>query len=145
MAVGKIVTTQFCAVKTTTQAEDESLTHWLQTWEDNLPPEMHYKAPDSELGPAFWSSMLHFAYTYVPLTCERCGQLTPFEHSNASVLLHRPKSVVNMSPIDSQREAIAIVAADRTTRMVEDLLAAGTFRCAQLHLYVPASGRYLPN
>jgi hypothetical protein len=136
--VGKIVTTPFCAVKTTTQAEDDGLSESLKMWEDNLPPEMQYSAPDGTLGPGFWSCMLHMAYTYVASLVTKCWTrvLTNY-FSNASIYLHRPKSVMNTPSIDAEREAVAIAAAGKTTRMVEDLLASGSFHCAQLHMYVP--------
>ena len=51
------------------------------------------------------------------------------------ILLFRPKAIENLSPAEAERDTRARMAADSITRIAEDLLAAGTIKYGQIHLY----------
>lgn len=51
------------------------------------------------------------------------------------ILLVRPKAIENLSPAEAERDVRARMAADSITRIAEDLLAAGTIKYGQIHLY----------
>ena len=62
--------------------------------------------------------------------------LLTYMASNYLILLHRPTHLGGKPPQSDSDQKIAFNAATKITRMVEDLLSAGTLRFAQLHLYV---------
>lgn len=57
------------------------------------------------------------------------------QYRNYHILLFRPKAIENLSTAEAERDIRARMAADSITRMAEDLLAAGTLKFAQIHLY----------
>ncbi|KAI9871346.1 MAG: hypothetical protein M1830_003011 [Pleopsidium flavum] len=115
--LGNIIKTEFAARKSSTiKGDTAALEKELSLWEDQLPPEMRHQELGSGMGREFWANMLHMAY------------------NNYLILLHRPTYAKTIASPGDGSEEIAVIASSRITRMIEDLLTAGTLRCGQLHL-----------
>ncbi|KAL4947585.1 fungal-specific transcription factor domain-containing protein [Aspergillus filifer] len=97
----------------------DSLNQYLCDWERDLPRELRRAPVDETLGAPFWSCMLYASYHH----CQ--------------ILLFRLRESGSVSERAASFHRRARAAADSTTRIVEDLLAAGTLGSGQLHL-VPA-------
>ncbi|KAL1989084.1 hypothetical protein VTN96DRAFT_5847 [Rasamsonia emersonii] len=118
--LGRILTGEFSPRRNQiTGYNPKALADELSRWESQLPRELHRAPVDESLGAPFWACMLHANY------------------NNCQILLFRPKSVELVSRVEIERDTMSRMAADSTTRIAEDLLAAGTLTYGQLHL-VPA-------
>ncbi|CAK7204038.1 hypothetical protein SEUCBS139899_006789 [Sporothrix eucalyptigena] len=128
--LGRLLKQEYAPHGAASTAHDDIYSE-LASWEQNLSPDLRRAAVDESLEAPFWSCMLYANYH----TCQ--------------ILLLRPKGAfagaAAVDPLSSSPrpanhglvEKSARLAADSITRIVEDLLAAGTMRLAQLHL-VPA-------
>ncbi|OAA59736.1 Transcription factor [Niveomyces insectorum RCEF 264] len=117
--LGRLLKREFAPRHAATPLQAVDVYQELQDWEFRLPPSLRRTSVDESFGAPFWSCMLHANY------------------HNCQILLLRPKGSAALPVNHIMLEKSARVAADSITRIVEDLLAAGTMRLAQLHL-VPA-------
>ncbi|KID81482.1 cutinase transcription factor 1 alpha [Metarhizium guizhouense ARSEF 977] len=116
--MGQVLTLRFSPKQEQKADEFTELGNALQQWEQQLPSEMLIRPVRSTLDAPFWAAMLHASY------------------HNTNILLYRPMRVVP-EVYEEEWYRQAMQSADLTTRIAEDLLAAGNLRQGQLHL-VPA-------
>ncbi|PVH75076.1 hypothetical protein DL98DRAFT_14852 [Cadophora sp. DSE1049] len=119
--LGKVLKTEYSASRHSTPSTpsySETLTLELNSWQQQIPPELACSELDSTLGASFWARMLYASF------------------NNCQILFHRPRCINVESAAARKRDSFARAAADATTRIAEDLLSAGTLRHGQLHLRV---------
>ncbi|RTE70314.1 hypothetical protein BHE90_015293 [Fusarium euwallaceae] len=117
--LGRVLTLRFAPRSQRDHGDFETLSVEMRQWEDRLPGDMSRLPLSGFLDAPFWAAMLHAAY------------------HNTDIYLCRPDAVNVHSAVEAQSAWRAIYSADATTRIVEDLLAAGTLREGQLHV-IPA-------
>lgn len=110
----------------------------LTVWESQLPIEMQYQGIGGGTGVRFWSTMLHIAYKYSFFPKSEISYSSQF--SNYIILLYRPGYANSKSAQGSSKEDMLLIAANKITRTVDDLLSERRARCAPLHVYV----RFIP-
>ncbi|RHZ62630.1 hypothetical protein CDV55_106004 [Aspergillus turcosus] len=114
--LGKVLTVQFAPRRQEAADNRDSLVQELAELEIRLPLRLRRQPVDESLDSPFWSCMLHACYHH----CQ--------------ILLYRPSGARSAFLSEAQEEKRAMVAADLTTRIAEDLLSAGTLSFGQLHL-----------
>ncbi|KAJ5988015.1 hypothetical protein N7481_003225 [Penicillium waksmanii] len=117
--LGKVLTEQFAPRRYGIGDNRETLLQELNQFEFQLPLHLRRQPVDETMTASFWSCMLHASY------------------HNCQILLFRPGGPQSAFLGEVESEKRAMIAADLTTRIAEDLLAAGTLSYGQLHL-VPA-------
>ncbi|CAK7234096.1 hypothetical protein SCUCBS95973_008819 [Sporothrix curviconia] len=133
--LGRLLKREYAPHGMASTAVHTDLYEELAQWERNLSPELRRAAVDESLEAPFWSCMLYANYH----TCQIL-LLRPkgaFAGAGAGAVPGDGTSPLSLPPDHGLVEKSARLAADSITRIVEDLLAAGTMRLAQLHL-VPA-------
>ncbi|KAI9150288.1 Cutinase transcription factor 1 alpha [Paramyrothecium foliicola] len=113
--LGKIVHSGYLPGRSLTPAQKTSMKDELTTWKRQLPECMQL---DNELEymPNFLASMLHLGY------------------NNLLILLYRSSYPGHESESSDGTGSIALQAAARNSRIIEDMVAAGGFWHAQLHV-----------
>ena len=111
--LGQIVHTGYLPSKTLSQSNRALMKEKLVRWKQRLPPAMQ---PDADHeSPSFHASMQHLAY------------------NNLLILLYRQAFIGTESEADRGEGAVALQAAARNTRIVEDMLSTGNIRHGQIH------------
>ena len=113
-ALGRIVDAAYLPNRTLTATDRAQIREELSQWKHNLPRSMQLISENGEQ-PSFQSSMLHLAY------------------NNLLILLHRSAFVGNEDTADKIDGTIALQAAARNSRIVEDMLPGGHVGHAQIH------------
>lgn len=113
-SLGKIVDTAYLPNRTMAPEERDRIREDLEQWKQNLPPAMQLSSDGGE-PPSFQASMLHLAY------------------NNLLILLHRSAFISNEEN-NAEVATIALQAAARNSRIVEDLLPSGNIGHAQMHV-----------
>lgn len=113
--LGQIVHTGYLPNKTLDGVYREQMRVRLIDWKNRLPPSMQ---PDNELGepPSFYANMQHLAY------------------NNLLILLFRQGYIVTREESKDSDGAVALAAASRSTRIIEDMLSDNTLRHGQIHV-----------
>lgn len=114
----------------------------LLDWESNLPTEMQFQ-PSMAREVMFLVGMLHMAYAYVitPPIVIRFGSSTNIV-SNLYVLLYRPIFLQPPSQLTSSEGNIALEAATKSTRILEDMLSQNLVQHGSVHLLASLSPKY---
>jgi hypothetical protein len=113
--LGQVVHSGYLPGRSLTPAQRTSMKDDLTNWKKQLPDTMQL---DNDLGdmPGFLASMLHLGY------------------NNLLILLYRSSYPGHESDTSDSAGSIALQAAARNSRIIEDMLAAGGFWHAQLHV-----------
>lgn len=113
--LGQIVHTGYLPNTTLDGVYREQIRIRLNDWKKRLPPSMQ---PDSNLGepPSFYANMQHLAY------------------NNLQILLYRQGYIGTADENKDADASIALAAASRSTRIIEDMLSDNTLRHGQIHV-----------
>ncbi|KAF2680470.1 hypothetical protein K458DRAFT_407228 [Lentithecium fluviatile CBS 122367] len=114
ICMGKIVDAGLTLNRTLTTQDRQTFRNELFEWKQQLPLCIQLSSDAGEQ-PSFQASMLHLAY------------------NNLLILLHRSAFIAN-ADADSEAANIALQAASRNSRIVEDMLSDGNICHAQLHV-----------
>lgn len=114
-ALGKIVDAGYLPNRTLDSSDRSQIREKLLKWKQELPPVMQL-SDDSGQRPSFQASMLHLAY------------------NNLLILLHRSAFISNGDRSGRNDGNIALQAAVRNSRIVEDMLPEGNLGHAQIHV-----------
>ncbi|KAK1981203.1 cutinase transcription factor 1 alpha [Colletotrichum cereale] len=107
-ALGRIVHGGYLPIKSLSAIDRSQMKNDLVRWRQGLPPAMQLGNDEYESAPSHYVNMLHLAY------------------NNLLILLYRSGCIV-----DGQ---IALQAAARNSRIIEDMLLEGTLRHGQIHV-----------
>ncbi|KAF1816898.1 hypothetical protein P152DRAFT_3545 [Eremomyces bilateralis CBS 781.70] len=114
--LGKIITNQFTPGDSYLDKDERSrLSEALVLWKSELPENMRECNSESRPG-MIWTYLLHLAY------------------NNLHIYLHRRAYVRPLNEGDTQAGQVALQAARRITRIVEDMLSQDLVRFGQLHV-----------
>ncbi|KAK3718811.1 hypothetical protein LTR37_004727 [Vermiconidia calcicola] len=113
--LGQIVHSAYLPNKTLSGGYREHMKEKLVEWKQRLPPAMQ---PDRDIGepPSFLANMQYLA------------------HNNLLILLYRHGYIGTETELREVDGSIALHAAARNTRIVEDMLSDGTLRHGQIHV-----------
>ena len=113
--LGQIVHTGYLPNQTLSASHRSQMKDKLVRWKQRLPLAMQ---PDSEIEgqPSFHANMQHLAY------------------NNLLILLYRQRFLGNEDESAKSDGTVALQAATRNTRIVEDMLSTGSLRHAQIHV-----------
>ena len=112
--LGQIVHTGYLPNKTLSSSHRSQMKEKLQRWKQRLPPAMQ---PDSDMEepPTFHANMQHLAY------------------NNLLILLYRQEFMGSEDETAKSNGTIALHAAGRNTRIIEDMLSQGLLQHGQIH------------
>lgn len=135
ITVREVVSSQYLPGKSKLDNPLRPILHQrLLDWESNLPPEMQFQ-PSMAREVTFLVGMLHMTYAYV-ITLSviiRFGRITNTV-SNLYVLLYRPIFLQPPSQSTSSEGNIALEAATKSTRILEDMLSQNLVQHGSVHL-----------
>jgi hypothetical protein len=114
VCMGRIVDAGYLPRRNLSSFDRVTIREGLFKWKQQLPLCMQLSS-DSAEQPGFQASMLHLAY------------------NNLLILLHRSAFIANEA-VDSKAANIALQAASRNSRIVEDMLSDGNISHAQIHV-----------
>lgn len=113
----------------------ETLHAQLTEWESRLPPEMKL-GNQSSSSAIFLTGLLHMTYKYArAITCQ---ETILTNHSNLYILLYRPLFLNPHADNDVAGGHVALEAATRSTRIIEDMLSHNLVQHGPNHLYSPS-------
>ena len=113
--LGRIVHTEYLPNKPMDNTNISHLKNELGEWHRKIPNSLQLNTDSGEPS-GFYANMLHLAY------------------NNLLILLYRPAYMGETGPSKQSDGAIALQAACRNSRIVEDMLSQGTIRHGQVHL-----------
>jgi hypothetical protein len=113
--LGQIVDAGYLPNRSLSDVDRNRIRDELYKWKDKLPSVMRLESDAGE-PPIFQTSTLHLAY------------------NNLLILLHRTSFIIDESPKAEAEGNIALQAAARNSRIVEDILPSGNIGHAQIHV-----------
>lgn len=128
--MGKIILREFApSSREGTDIERSDLRDELESWEKALPLAMGSNATSD----SFWAAMLHIAYKYITNLLGNGIFIFADLISNLYILLYRS---VYISSGDNTKDVgqIALQAASKNTRILEDLLAQDLIQYGHVHV-----------
>ncbi|KZL74672.1 cutinase transcription factor 1 alpha [Colletotrichum tofieldiae] len=114
--LGRVVHGGFLPSKSLSASDRSQMKNDLVRWRQSLPPAMQLGGDDYEDVPSLYANMLHLAYNNLLILLYRSGCIGTAEESRE---------------VDGQ---VALQAAARNSRIIEDMLLEGTLRHGQIHV-----------